>query len=489
MTLTVLELVWLLGVPLLVGLGLLRWMGQPCGAERGTTLSWAYLVGSLAAAAVLWIWTLTGKPVPGAALWWGLGGVGTLLAVGARRCRAGQEEAAPARMAPKGPEDALFAVVVGLLLLHVLDEATARNAVPILAGDEGNIWAAKAKVLHVAPDSVSPAFREEAALFVQHPDYPLLNPLLQLGAFEVAGRLTGADSRLPIQTVMLALVLMAASALRRFVRPFVAGALLLALFTTDMSRFLAGSAYADHLVMFGLFAAVDAWSRFRMTGDPRWFRLSCLGMVFAILAKNEGTMLCLLAVVVGGSLRALRVLAGPSVPPTWRERGWLAAPFCAVLAIQAHNAVLAFRNDLFDPAVDASGLTGRLFAQFQEHAGVVAAYAWREILVAPATTHLVFGGLLVGLLVIVLVPSRRPRTEFLVPALCTFGALAVYQLVFVATPYEIDKHLPAAAVRVAMHVAPLSVMAQAMLWGDLFPALRSRERVRSPASALQSGSR
>ena len=160
-------------------------------------------------------------------------------------------------------ERLLFLAVVALLLLHGLDVATARNALPILAGDEGNIWTAKAKVLHVAIDSIGPAFREEASLFVQHPDYPLLNPLLQLGVFEIAGRLTAADSRLPIQAVMLALIVLTASSLRRHVRPAVAAAMLLALFTTDMSRFLTGSAYADNLVMFGTLAAVDAWSRFR----------------------------------------------------------------------------------------------------------------------------------------------------------------------------------------------------------------------------------
>lgn len=485
MTLSVLDVLWLLGVPMLAGTGLLRLTGLPFRADRLAFAAWAYLVGSLTAAVVLWAWTLFSKPVPATWLWWGLAGVGVVGSVTASRERPAGQPRHPRVGGPRF-EHALLVVTIAALLIHGLDVATARNALPILAGDEGNIWTAKAKVLHVLEDSIGPAFREEAGLFVQHPDYPLLNPLLQLSAFEVAGRLTAVDSRLPIQAVMLALILLAASSLRRHVRPAVAAALLLALFTTDMSRFLAGSAYADHLVMFGVLAAVDAWARYRESLDRTWFRLACLGMVFAILAKNEGSMLCLLAVVVVGGLRGFRVLVGPVWPGGWRDRAWLLFPVAAVGAVQSHNAALAFRNDLFDPNVEASGLSGRLVAQFDQHVGPVLSFTWREILAAPWTTHLVFGGLLVGFVVIWLVPARRPRAEFLVPALCTLGALAVYQLVFVATPYEIDKHLPAASVRVAMHVAPLSVLAQAMLWADLFPELGASG---SAAAGDQSGSR
>lgn len=488
MTLSALEVLWLLGAPMLAGGGLLRLMGLPFRDDRLAFVSWAYLVGSLAAAVVLWIWTLLAKPIAAEWLWWGLVGVGVVAAVRAGGGRVTSDAETPQVSRPR-IERALFVVVVAALLIHGLDVATARNALPILAGDEGNIWTAKAKVLHVLADSIGPAFRDEAVLFVQHPDYPLLNPLLQLSAFEVAGRLTAVDSRLPIQGVMLALILLTASSLRRHVRPIVAAALLLALFTTDMSRFLAGSAYADHLVMFGILAAVDAWARFRESRERAWFRLACLGLVFAILAKNEGSMLSLLVVMVVGALRGLRLLSGPLSPSEWAERAWLALPVVAVVGVQAHNAALAFRNDLFDPDVEASGLSGRLIAQFDQHVGPVLSFAWREILAAPATTHLVFGGLFVGFVVIALVPARRPRAEFLVPALCTLGALAVYQLVFVATPYEIDKHLPAASVRVAMHVAPLSVLAQAMLWADLFPVLGAADRTGHAASAAQSGSR
>lgn len=478
MTLSILQALWLLGAPFAAGVGLLRLLGPGFTRDRLAFTAWAYLVGTLVAAAGLWVWTLAAKPVPAAALWWALAVLGVAANFAASRA------SVPAASTPTSrgsrAERLLFLAVVVLLLLHGFDVATARNAVPILGGDEGNIWTAKAKVLHVAADSIGPAFREEAGLFVQHPDYPLLNPLLQLGVFEIAGRLTAADSRLPIQAVMLALIALTASSLRRHVRPVVAAAMLLALFTTDMSRFLAGSAYADHLVMFGTLAAVDAWSRFRESREVAWFRLACLGMAFAILAKNEGSMLCLLLAVVIGSLRAGRLLAAPVLPAAWSERAWLAVPLASVLGVQIHNATLAFRNDLFDPDVEASGLSGRLVTQFDRHLGPVLDFAWREIVVAPTTTHLVFGGLFIGLLAIALVPARLPRAEFLVPALCTLGALVVYQLVFVATPYEIDKHLSAASVRVAMHVAPLSVLAQAMLWGDLFPGLRG------PA---QSGSR
>ena len=474
MTLSVLEVLWLLGAPLVAGFGMLRLLGLSFATDRLAFAAWSYLVGTLSAAVSLWLWTLTAKPFPVGVLWSALGVFGVVAVVAARRH--GGSEAAVQVSGGLRAERLLFLAVVALLLLHGLDVATARNALPILAGDEGNIWTAKAKVLHVAIDSIGPAFREEASLFVQHPDYPLLNPLLQLGVFEIAGRLTAADSRLPIQAVMLALIVLTASSLRRHVRPAVAAAMLLALFTTDMSRFLTGSAYADHLVMFGTLAAVDAWSRFRESRNPVWFRLACVGMAFAILAKNEGSMLCLMLVTVIGSLRALRALRAPVLPTSWGERAWLALPVSSVLGVQLHNAALAFRNDLFDPDVEASGLSGRLIAQFDRHVGPVLDFAWREIVASPSTTHLVFGGLFIGLGMIALVPTRRPRAEFLVPTLSTLGALAVYQLVFVATPYEIDKHLPAASVRVAMHVAPLSLIAQAMLWGDLFPMLRGRDQ-------------
>ena len=63
MTLSLLEWLWVVGVPLIVGAAVLRWAGLARGLDRLAWPGWAWLCGTLVVAAVTWVWLLLGKPV------------------------------------------------------------------------------------------------------------------------------------------------------------------------------------------------------------------------------------------------------------------------------------------------------------------------------------------------------------------------------------------------------------------------------------------
>ena len=70
------------------------------------------------------------------------------------------------------------------------------HAEPVRFSDEAVNWAAKAKVLYTAPNF---DLKTGLDFFVEHPDYPLFNPLAQVLAFAGAGRVLHFENRLPIQ--------------------------------------------------------------------------------------------------------------------------------------------------------------------------------------------------------------------------------------------------------------------------------------------------
>jgi hypothetical protein len=329
----------------------------------------------------------------------------------------------------------------------------------MLHSDGANIWSAKAKVLFTSPGPGA-EFAAAATTFPLHPDYPLLNPLLQFGAYVQAGGLTLAFQRLPIVAFYPALLLAAIAAFRRHVPGLAAVAMALVLISADGLRAHAGDLYSDTMVMVGLLVAVDAWLRWCDGGAPAYFRLALLAATVTASGKNEGSML----VVVAGLAIAVARLCGAvrrALPPRLGDRAWLLLPVAVAGGQQLFNAAIGVDCDLF--AGQGSGSFGaRLFAGLGERAPRLIGFFGGEVVLGVQQTRLVFALLLV---VVVLCRRRTWRTAAMVPALVTFAGLGAYGLVFAGTYWELDRHLATAGVRVALHLAPLALLATAMILG------------------------
>ncbi|MSR62394.1 MAG: hypothetical protein EXS08_08115 [Planctomycetes bacterium] len=376
MTLSLLELLSLLLVPLLLGWTILRLCGWP-GGERLAALALAYLTGHLAVALVLAAWLMAGLPLESRFL------VPTLLLL-ALVCRlyAGSP---PARTAPRAARDErVLQVVLALLLCMQLadDMLAAEQPVAFGAGDESFNWALKAKLLFdqgsLGADYAQrlSAFKgidaddaEDSTVFKGvNTDYPLLNPLLQVWAFSHAGQILQVENRFPIQLAMPALLCLLAATLRRRVRPTVAAALLLAVGRASEGLRLAPAAGSDVLVALGLLASVECLLRWREEGLPVWLRLAALSLAFTVWSKNEGWLyaMVLLPVLGFGARLANRTLL------------WFLLPFGLVAATHAFNAHFGFDNVELDLRLDQLGgrLSGARIAEAARYLGRIVFLEW-----------------------------------------------------------------------------------------------------------------
>ena len=462
MTLSWWQLLLVLAAPTALGFGTLRALGIGRRSDPLAAPAWAYIVGSLCSALCNLLWVAAHKPFPGTWLLPAQLAAGVALAFPTRR----RATAEPADVAPTR-ERWILAVALALAAVLVTDKATERNAQPVTHGDEAVIWAAKAKTLFVAR-GLDAEFGQEARAFVRHADYPMLNPLLQLGVFEARGAIGHVDNRLPIQAFMLALLVACAAALRRYVRPALAALLVLLLLGHEIVQRLAQFASSDHMVMAGLVVATDAWLRWRTTWSVAWFRLAMIGLAVAAFAKNEGAVLGAIWLLAVGLARAARCI-GSVAPMQRRELLWLLVPAGIVALGVSVNAAFGFGNDLFDPAFSARAFGDRLVTMMPERLGTVLDFTARHVLFDPGAP-LVFT---LFFAVLLLFPLRLLRSEVAVPALCVAGALLTFQLVFVATPYDLQWHLTTAAVRVAMQVGPLAALGLAMALAMVFAPLRA----------------
>jgi hypothetical protein len=289
---------------------------------------------------------------------------------------------------------------------------------------------------------------------MMHADYPLLNPLLQLWVYGLAGGIVHAVNRLPIQLFVPALALAMAGALRVRARPWLAAVLLLLLMTSEPLPELGARALSDVIVALGFAVALDAFARFRATGRARWWRLACVALALLAWSKNEGLMLSL-AVALPAALSLRRPVAGPpSRRPRTGELVWLALPVVVVAVQAACNARHGFRNDLVEGGLLSAAWPGAL-VDLPRRAGTLlrhlGAATWRD----PDGSHL----LLVMFAGLALLHPRRllARCEG-VTAFAVLLGLAGYVLVYLATPRELDWHLGTSLRRVLFHLTPAAVM-------------------------------
>jgi hypothetical protein len=472
-TLAPLDLLLLLGLPLLAGASVLRALGVAFRDDRVAFLGWAWLAGALLLSAALHVWSWFALPHPRAAATAAL-----LLAAGVAAVlpRPRRSPAPPPRERAPSWESALFAGALVLALLVALDRILIANAAIVCVGDEAAIWAGKAKALHYAGGMGPELGRFLSEGRVGHPDYPAFNPLLQWWTFLHAGGVVEVENRLPIQAFVPAAILVGAGALRRLVRPSLSAALLLLLTLNHgmlEATFRAGS---DGIVAFGLLVAADAWLRFASSGERRWWALLQLGLAGALWAKNEGTLLAVafaLALAVA-ALRSAALRARFAALGT--ARLWVLAPLLFEAGQRAFNLRYGLTNDLFGGEGDPP-LWRNLAGRFDpESLSTLARWFGRSWFapdslggplppppspwLATSDQNLLFPALVVAGLSL---PRRawRGASGVLLGALGL--AAAGFALVYLGTVHDLEWHLKTSVGRVLFQLAPAAAVALAAL--------------------------
>jgi hypothetical protein len=342
-----------------------------------------------------------------------------------------------------------FAVVLGLGALYGLLQCTAGASRPCVEGDEANLWALKAKSLLV--DWYGGDF-VEAQHWNVHPDYPLLDPLLQAWVHSQAGEILHFENRLPIQLCVLALWFAVASALRARANGWIAGGLLLLLPCAKSFGWLCRAAYADGLVALGLVVALDGFLRSRERGERRWAWLAALGGAFALWAKNEA-MLYVAAVAAAGAVGWV---------VHWRRAGRpargtlcvLLVPSAVVVAQALWNRSLGLQNDLLGANPTGKTMATLFVEQFAARMPVVAGRAFDLI----AGIRREYGVFLVLLLAPICWPRSALGARLIVPTLALLAGVVGLHLVYVGSWLDLEFHLLTSHERVLFQLVPATVV-------------------------------
>ena len=355
MTLGPLEILVLLGLPLWTGTGAVRALGLPLAG--GAWWAWSWVAGTLATGGVVFASLWTGGQPNGTVLTVALAVLGCVLhKIGGRSVPSGQSTPP---LTARWERWVYVAVLAGTLVMTV-DRAVIAAARPVVIGDEAHIWAAKAKVLW-HEGGFSGGYGEALAEnrpYIGHADYPLLNPLLQVWTFALAGNITHVENRLPIQAFAVALLLLMGSVLRRLVRPSAAALLLLVYHHLLWTRLSTDSGYTDLMVALGLAMTLDAWRRVHESPGAWTWRLLGLSAAFLAWTKHEGTMLLLLLGLAAG----VAAWRGMAPRPGWRDARWLILPAACICITWTVNASFGATNNM----VGISNASGQplLLAQF-----------------------------------------------------------------------------------------------------------------------------
>jgi len=460
--------------PALLGCGVVRALGLSPRDGRRAFVAWAYLVGHFALAWVTFAWAAAGRALPGWLLPVAAASIGTMLWWLTDRHDARRAVTSPrAVIPPRVPGDRWVAGAVLALSVAVLERGSLRNLHAVLDGDSANIWSAKARLL-MAPGAWQPLFGTN---YVQHADYPLFNPLVQVLAFGSSGESLWWEHRLPMQLFAVALLLLLSTAVERRLPRWLAIAVL-ATMATSVFLTMAPTLCADVLLALGLLGTVDAWSRWRATGRAAWWRLGCIGMAAMLATKAEGAMLTL-SIVLAGAV-ALLVSRATHVAPeaperrarlTLRQLAWLLVPVVTLAAGQWFNATYGLANDLASTGADGRGLFGRIVFWFPDRILPVLGY-YADLAVAGGATRWLFGAALLA----PLAAGMRARCfDAAWPWLTVVVALCGYVLVFVGTTANsggpdgpslgLVWHLGTAADRTVLHLLPTAALAFAAMLG------------------------
>jgi hypothetical protein len=449
----VLPALWAVLAPWLLGIPVVRALGLRPRDDAVAFLGWSFCSGALALGVLLFLALLLGVPTrwfwvlpftgllllpllrgePGPAGGTGCASLGWLLGVGA---------------------------VVALAGLRVL----AGSARPCIESDEGNIWSLKAKTLFTGLGADFGPLQ----VFNLHPDYPLLDPLLQTWVYALHGGIVHFENRWPVMCFVPALLLIAAAALRRQLPPLPAFLVLLLLWTCADLQMVALTAYADGMLACGLLLALDGWLRWRAGDGAAHRRLGALGVAIAAWSKNEAAMY-LGALAVAAAAVALwqrRVRPAALLP-------WL-GPALAVWAVQwGFNAHFGLHNDLLGHNPTGKGMAALFLEQFADRAMPILVRAGHEV-IAPGSVQ----GAILLLVPLALLWSWRRAPALRVPGLALLLALLGVHLVYIGSFLGLKFHMDTSYTRVLFQLLPA-----ALLWlAALVPVMLPRPAV-APATS------
>lgn len=445
----------LLGLPLLLGAGILRACGVSFASDRLAFLGWCWVVGVTGTALLTFCWLWTGAPVDRA-----LPLQVVVLAAAAFVYAAGRRTILPVPCDSSGTfptwERASFFIAVVFFLAVTALRGLAGNLEPLCHGDDAGFWALKAKVIY-ASGGFNQAFADAMSVrqFVYHKDYPLLNPLLHVWTFVQAGEITQVVNRIPTQMFSIALVPIVAAALRRVARPAVAAGLLVCLIPLPEMIHQARTAYVDQAVAVGVVMAFDVWSRWRSSPSDAharaWWRLFCLTLAFTLWSKHEGLLYVLAMLAAWLVCRALETRAGRHAPSRRADERMLLVPAGALLLTWSFNAWFGFQSYVVTGHARDASLIGSFVEQLATRVPVILSYFGREIVLNPTHSNLLP---LAFFVLSASMPRRIWRSNLRVPTLALLFAFCAYVAVFVETPAEITSHLRTAAERVSYQLVP-----------------------------------
>lgn len=462
------EVVLVLALPLLLGGAGCRAIGLSAKTDPIAIWGWRWCVGALALAGFTLAWLFTAPDVTQP---WPLV-TACLLAAGATWfVTRHRPTLPPTRLVTSSPaESVFFLVILGFVLLVQLQRIVTSTLEPVLFDDEANFWATNAKVLfesggftpEFATEIVRPRFRNT--------DYPLLNPLLQVWTFAQAGEITHVANRFPIQAFALAQTLIFAGALRRVIRPALAGFILLAAAAAGEATLQLGTLNSDLLVGLGALVSLDAWWRWQSADEPRFAPLAAIGLALSAWAKNEGTLVvlaALAAVFLVGLARRPRTLL-PS-----RRAAWLVIPIGVLLLSAWLKRHYELSNLFLDHPNAEEPLLPTLLHKGPERLRRLAGWYFERFVVDWRSTHGALHAFLFGAL---LFWKRAFDRRLAVPLAALFLFTAGVVTVFLGTPHTLDWHLNTAAVRVHFQSVPVAWLIVAALAGGLYsPKVRSAE--------------
>lgn len=469
MSLSFPQLLVLLGLPLLLGAGILRAIGIFARHDRLAYLGWCWLTGGLGTgiAVFLWMWCAPNFEHSGrfqlllcgiAVALWGRGS--------RRKC---ETATIPERNRAPRLERLLFALVVAFALFLVFERLTAQSAIPVMADDEAQFWALKAKALFLEG-----GFNEEFRGLITKPihssnvDYPPLNPLLQTLVFAQAEEVTCIENRMPILLFAPTLVLICAAALREVVRPAVAAGFLLLLVSCAPMHNLVLHAESDLMAAVGVVATFDAWRRWRRDGSIVWLRLLAIALAFLLWTKHEGLMLfCAMA---GAAFLASprRALLGIFRLRPRLDALWIFLPVALVASTWLVNGWLDAENNFLRNEARNEPLAELILTQFGERYATVLAYFRDRIALAPRHSNLIFP---LFFLFLVAFPRRIWRSDLRWPAVAIVLGILGFLIIFTGLPHDIHWHLRTAAPRVAFHLIPVTLLWVAWAAGSFLPGL------------------
>jgi len=372
-----------------------------------------------------------------------------------------------------------LAVIVGLVVAVFHDS----QQLPLM-GDARQIWGYKAKILYYE-SLYSPDFHDESQVH-QHPNYPLLVPILETYSYAFMGRVDDLRVKLLFPAFYVCLLMCVYSELRRRLGPIAAIALL-AVFATflpliynwgGLSEGSASSGYADLPLVFFYTLAVIILLRWlsgeALAGEERRSRFltlitAAILLSAAVFTKNEGLAI---AVIVSFVALFVVLIGGATV----QRRQVVRLLLLPLLVFVLSAPWLAWRAGL--PAIDANcprQLTlDRIQYGLEHNAGTVLTYAVDGMTPLELVGKRGMGGvsgwtLFWPVLVVacVLFMGRVFQRNTLFISLVLAAHVSVYFLVLLVTPppWTVEDLMKYVTLRLAMHFSGVAVLLFALLLG------------------------